>query len=66
MESLSEIQQAILKLSDSDCSALMKWLADLDFERWDEQLKKDIDSGKLGFLISNAKAELIQKRKSNS
>lgn len=61
MLSLPEIKESITNLSDADFSDLLKWLADLDYERWDEQLRQDIDSGKLDFLIKESRAELVQR-----
>lgn len=52
---VSEIQQAILALSDDDYDALMRWFADLDWERWDAEIEADAKAGKLDFLIDEAR-----------
>ena len=55
MSGISEIQQAILALSDDDYAALMRWVADLDWERWDAEIEADAKAGKLDFLIDEAR-----------
>lgn len=54
MSGISEIQQAILALSDDDYDALMRWVASLDWERWDAEIEADVKAGKLDFLIDEA------------
>ena len=54
MTSVSEIQQAILTLDESDYRDLIQWINELDWERWDAQIEADSESGKLNFLEAEA------------
>ena len=52
MSSIENIQQAILNLSKSDYIQLRRWLSELDWEEWDQQIEADSADGKLDFLIA--------------
>ena len=56
MASVSEIQQAILTLDKNDYRDLIRWINELDWERWDAQIEADSKSGKLDFLEAEALA----------
>jgi hypothetical protein len=58
MSTVKQIESAILKLSPQEISQLADWVLELDDQRWDEQLEKDIEAGKLDFLAQEALAEL--------
>ncbi|MHC5727031.1 MAG: hypothetical protein ACYT04_37835 [Nostoc sp.] len=47
MLTLEQIESAILQLSPDEYKKLIEWFADLDYERWDKQLEKDVADGKL-------------------
>ncbi len=55
MSSITEIQQAILVLHETDFDELRKWSRDLDWEQRDRQFEADADSAKLDFLIDEAR-----------
>lgn len=57
MSSLEQIEAAILTLPLDEFQRLRQWLSDLDYQRWDEQLEKDIEDGKLDTLAEEAIAE---------
>ena len=57
MLTLEQIESAILQLTPDDFQKLLEWFADLDYQRWDEQLEKDIADGKLVALAQEAIAE---------
>ena len=61
MTTVTELQQAILGLSDADAeyTKLIRWLRDQDWERWDRQFEEDVRAGKLDFL----KAEVEQAKR---
>ena len=59
MTSVSEIQQAILTLGENDYRDLLRWITELDWQRWDAQIEADSKSGKLDFL----KAEALEAKK---
>ncbi|MCC5598732.1 hypothetical protein [Nostoc favosum] len=57
MLTLEQIESAILQLSPNEYQKLLEWFADLDYQRWDEQLEKDIADGKLEAFAQEAIAE---------
>jgi carbon monoxide dehydrogenase subunit G len=57
MLTLEQIEFAILQLSPDEYKKLIEWFADLDYQRWDKQLEKDIVDGKLEALAQEAIAE---------
>jgi hypothetical protein len=57
MPTVEQIEAEILKLSPQELSQLADWILDLDEQRWDEQIEKDIVAGKLDFLAQEALAE---------
>jgi hypothetical protein len=54
MSTLEQTKAAILSLPDSEFEQLKVWLSDLDYQRWDEELEKDIAEGKLEGLAQEA------------
>lgn len=57
MSTLEQIEAAILKLPPNEFQKLLEWFFDLDYQRWDEQLEKDITDGKLESLAQEAIAD---------
>jgi len=57
MSNLEQIEDAILSLPSHEFEKLRLWVIDLDYERWDEQLERDIADGKLDALAQEAIAE---------
>ncbi|MEH2330801.1 hypothetical protein [Nostoc sp.] len=57
MLTLEQIESTILQLPPNEYEKLIQWFADLDYQRWDEQLEKDIADGKLEALAQEAIAE---------
>lgn len=55
MPSIAEIQQAILKLPESELAQLRHWFNELDWAEWDRRIEADSDEGKLDFLIAEAR-----------
>lgn len=54
MTKITEIQQAIMDLPESEYVEFRQWFNDLDWKRWDRQIESDSKEGKLDFLISEA------------
>ena len=54
MTAVSELQQAILDLSEADYSELRRWLLDQDWERWEREFDEDVRAGKLDALAAEA------------
>ena len=61
MHSVEEIIHAIQELPHQDYTVLKDWLLENDWQQWDEKIEADSRSGKLDFLIEEAK---IQKKTS--
>ena len=47
MATVKELQQAILKLPEEDYAELLRWLLELDWEKWDRELEEDVQAGRL-------------------
>ena len=56
MAQVDQIKSDIEALSPEDFAQLREWLAEKDWQLWDEQLEKDAASGKLEFLCEEAEA----------
>jgi hypothetical protein len=54
---LEQIETAILKLPPDEYQKLLQWFMELDNQRWDEQLEKDIADGKLEAFAQEAIAD---------
>ena len=57
MTELEQIEQKVQSLSRGDFEKFRDWFMELDWEKWDERIKKDLKSGRLDQLISEAKAQ---------
>jgi hypothetical protein len=57
MSTIEQIETAILKLAPEEFQRLRQWFADVDYQRWDEQLEQDVADGKLDALAEQAIAE---------
>ena len=54
MTSVDQIEKAILELPPQELRKLSAWIAELDQERWDDQLAQDVAAGKLDRLADEA------------
>ncbi len=54
MLTFTEIQRAILALPESDYRELCNWLAELNWDRLDQEIEADSRDGKLDFLTTEA------------
>ncbi|WP_442484400.1 hypothetical protein [Aeoliella sp. SH292] len=55
MTEVEAIQSAIDALTPHDLAILRSWFEERDWERWDRDIERDSDSGRLDFLIDEAK-----------
>ncbi len=55
MSNITEIQGAILALPGADYLQFRRWFSELDWAKWDRQIESDSESGKLDFLIAEAR-----------
>ena len=56
MMTITDIQEAIIGLSDADHAQLVRWLQDQDWERWEQEFEEDAAAGRLDSLASEALA----------
>ncbi len=56
-ESLPAIRRAIAALSEEDYRELKAWLVEHDWDRWDEQIERDSESGALDFLADEVRED---------
>lgn len=57
MLTVEQIENAILELPPNEIGELLEWFLNLDYQRWDVQLEKDIAKGKLDALAAEAMAD---------
>jgi hypothetical protein len=57
MSTIEQIKTAILSLAPFEFQRLKQWIFVVDYQRWDEQLERDIVEGKLDALVEEAIAE---------
>ena len=50
MSGIAEIQQAILKLPESELAQLRHWFNELDWAEWEQKIEADSDEGRLDFF----------------
>lgn len=57
MNSLEQIEEDVLGLSDDDFKKLYNWIVELNYKKWDEQIEKDSAEGLLDNLANQAIAD---------
>ncbi len=55
MSKVKEIKEAIESLPERDYKELLRWFTEKDWEKWDRQIAEDSKSGKLDYLVKQAK-----------
>lgn len=55
MTQIEAIQAEIESLSSEDFARLRDWIAERDWQRWDQQIERDAAAGKLEFLREEAR-----------
>lgn len=55
MTKVEEIKQAIEALPEKDFIRLREWFSEKDWDKWDKELEADVNSGKLDFIVKEAK-----------
>ena len=54
MMKVTELQRAILDLSEDEYAELIRWLRDQDWERWEQEFDRDVRAGRLDALADEA------------
>ncbi|MCC5663231.1 hypothetical protein LC653_04600 [Nostoc sp. CHAB 5784] len=62
MNSLPEIEAAIMQLSEGEIRDLSNWLQEYLNDAWDKQIEADAKLGRLDQLIQRAKADIEANR----
>jgi hypothetical protein len=60
MLKIEEIQAAIESLPEDEYARLRRWFSERDWDKWDKRIAVDSESGKLDFLIKEARDEKAQ------
>lgn len=60
MTKVEEILCSIESLSEEEYSQMRDWFSERDWEKWDRQIEVDSESGKLDFLIKEARDEKLK------
>ncbi len=55
--SLIELEQEVQKLSPAEFSAFTRWLDDYAATQWDQQIERDLASGKFANLLAKVDSE---------
>jgi len=62
MSTITEIEDAVRRLSLEDLAAFREWFVQLDAEAWDRQIEEDAAAGRLDSLAEEALEDLRQGR----
>ena len=62
MGTVTEIQQAITRLSAAEQRQLARWFEETFEDAWDAQIEKDIKAGRLNDLIAQAESDIAAGR----
>ena len=62
MSTVSEIQEAITRLSAAEQRQLARWFEEALEDAWDNQIEEDIKAGRLNDLIGQAEADITAGR----
>jgi hypothetical protein len=54
---VKELEKAVADLTPEEFAAFRDWLAAYDQDRWDDQIERDMESGKLDKLLEEAKQD---------
>jgi hypothetical protein len=55
MSTVQEIENAVRQLTADEQAAFRVWFAKFEAQEWDRQLESDVASGKLDWLIAEAR-----------
>ena len=58
MSTIQQIEEAVRNLSTEERSAFRAWFAEFDAEEWDHQFEADVTSGRLDWLVEEARRDL--------
>lgn len=60
--SITEIKDAVMKLSTDELREFIEWIDELQESQWDKQIEEDLQAGRLDHLITEARKEFKEGR----
>jgi hypothetical protein len=57
MSTVEEVEAALRQMTAEELAAFRAWYAEFDAQEWDRQLESDAASGKLDWLIEEARKD---------
>ncbi len=57
MSKIDELKAEIETLPSEEFAELFRWLSEKDWERWDQEIEADSQTGRLDFLVREAQEE---------
>ncbi len=60
MATVDELETAVEALTPEEYSRFRRWFLNRDWEKWDHEIKEDVEPGRLDFLVREA-VEAINK-----
>lgn len=57
MKSVKEVEDAVRQLSAADRAAFRAWFTQFDAEEWDHLMEADVASGRLDWLVEEARRD---------
>lgn len=61
MSGIDELKAEIDRVPGGEFAEIFRWLAEKDWERWDNQIEGDSQAGRLDFLEREARAEKAER-----
>ena len=60
MSKIDELKATLESLPSEELAEIFRWLSEKEWERWDREIEADSQSGKLDFLIGEAREKKAQ------
>jgi hypothetical protein len=57
MSKIDELKAELESLPSDQFAEIFRWLSEKDWERWDKEIEADSQSGRLDFLVQEAREE---------
>ncbi len=57
MSKIEQLKAEIESLPSEELAEIIRWLSEKDWQRWDQEIEADSQSGNLDFLVREAKEE---------
>ena len=54
MTKIEKLETAVMELPEEDYVQFRRWFFDRDWQKWDQEIEADSESGKLDFLLREA------------